>query len=98
MFTIHQWHTIVLQGVKPSNASSVSNPHGAADAVYGAPAQALADAEEQKCAYQKDVAGTQLNSASDRKVCHTVSIRGSIKEFWIHFIQCCPTGVHCTLA
>ena len=88
----HQWRHVVLQGIKPSIAFSVLNPHAAADAVCGAPAQALAAAEEPKHAHLKDAAGTQLDSASDREVCHTLSIRGGFKEFWIHFIQCCPTG------
>lgn len=58
-----------LQGVKSSDAFPVPKPHAAADAICGAPAQALAAAEEQKRADQKDADGEQLESASDWEVC-----------------------------
>ena len=69
---LHAHHPSVasccLQGVKPSNAFPAQKPHAAADAVCGAPAQALAAAEEQKRADHKDAAGEQLESASDWEV------------------------------
>lgn len=97
MFTTHQWHTVVLQGVKPSNAFLVLNAHAAADAVCGAPAQALAAAVEKKRAHQKDSAGKQLNSASDWEVCHTLSIRGKHQGSGLTSSNVVLL-VHCTLA
>ena len=66
---MHKWHALALQGVQVSNAFHLPKPRIVADAICGAPAQALAAAEEQKLANQKDAADEQLDSASDWEVC-----------------------------
>ena len=77
-----------LQGVKPSNAFPAPKPHAAADAICGAPAQALAAAEEQKRADHKDAAGEQLESASDWEVRqHRVQLRESTERDLVKSIK-----------
>lgn len=65
--TIHLCATL-LQGVKASSAFALPKPRVVADAVCGAPAQALAAAEEQKLAEQTGEDGKHLDSASDWEV------------------------------
>lgn len=68
---------LVLQGVKVSNAFPLPKPRIVADAICGAPAQALAAAEEQKVAHQKDAADEQLDSLSDWEVCQQTLCTGT---------------------
>ena len=70
--TVYMWHDSALQGVKASNAFPLPKLRVVADAVCGAPAQALATTEEQKLAHQTDATDEQLQSASDWEVCQQI--------------------------
>ncbi|KAL3141472.1 hypothetical protein ABBQ32_005034 [Trebouxia sp. C0010 RCD-2024] len=56
---------LAAKGVKASSAFALPKPRVVADAICGAPAQALAAAEEQKLAEQEDADGKHQDSASD---------------------------------
>lgn len=94
--TVQMWHALVLQGVKSSNAFPLPKARVVADAVCGAPAQALAAAEEQKLAHQKDAANEQLDSASDWEVCQIFKFTDGKSSVAVDAMSCKVLSCSCS--